>query len=64
MDFHNVADVPVQCDDGALVGTREFDRGLRGLNVDERLIQGDHVTDGDLPGHDLGLDETFADVRQ
>jgi hypothetical protein len=60
--FHDVAHLAVQGYHGSRVGARELDGGLGGLDVHERLIQRDDVAHGDLPGHDLGFDETFADV--
>ncbi len=62
--FHHVAHVAVQRDDGALVRARQFDGRLSGFDVDQGLVQDDRVADVHLPGHDLGLDETFADVGQ
>ena len=60
--LHEVAGVAVQLHDRARVGARQLDGRLRRLDVDERLVQRDDVAHVDLPGDDLGLDETFADV--
>jgi hypothetical protein len=62
--FHDIPDVPVELDDRALVRTWQFNGGLRRLDVDERLVKGDNVAHVHLPADDLGLDESFADVRQ
>ena len=48
----------------ALVGARQLDGRLRGLDVDERLVERDGVADRDLPRHDLGLGQPLADVGQ
>ena len=44
------------------VRAREFDDGLRGLDLDDHLIDVDLVPDLDLPGDQLRLGETFAEV--
>jgi hypothetical protein len=62
--FHDVAHVAVQLGDRAFVRTRQFHGGFGSFNVHEWLVQRDRVTDVDLPGNDLGLDETFPDVRE
>ncbi len=60
--FHYVAHVAVERNDGTGVRTRKFDGGLRGLDVHQGLVQRDDVADVDLPGDNLGFDETFANV--
>jgi hypothetical protein len=60
--FHDVAHVAVQFHHRARVRTRQFHRGLGRFDIDEWLVQRDDVTDVDLPGDDLRLDETFANV--
>lgn len=67
-------DVPAHLDGVALgdqqfrhhpgVGARQFDEGLRGLDLEEDVVHGDGVTGFDLPRHDLGLGESFTDVGQ
>ena len=41
----------------------DLDGRLRGLDLDERLVQRDGVADLDEPGDDLALLETLAEVR-
>jgi hypothetical protein len=41
---------------------RYLDRGLRGLDLDDNLIDLDPITDLDVPPHDLGLGETFPQI--
>jgi len=43
---------------------RKFNEGLRGLDLDQHLVDGDRVARLDLPGDDLGLGEALADVRE
>jgi hypothetical protein len=43
---------------------RDLDRGLRGLDLDERSVQTDLVTLGDEPRGDDGLLEPLAEIRQ
>jgi hypothetical protein len=42
----------------------DLDRGLRGLDLDERSVQTDLVTLGDEPRGDDGLLEPLAEIRQ
>ena len=42
---------------------RDLDRRLRGLDLDEWLVQRDGVADLDEPGDDLAFLETLAEVR-
>ena len=64
VDFEDVAGVAVQGNDRPGVRARELHRGLGGFDIHERLVQGHDVADLDLPGHDLGLGQTFTDVGQ
>jgi len=64
VDFQDVADVAVESSDCSRVRTRQFHRGFGGLDVDQRLVEGHDVADLDLPGHDLRLGQTFADIGQ
>jgi hypothetical protein len=45
-------------------GARQLDRGLRGLDLDDGLVDHDRVAGGDVPGEDLGLGEAFAHVGE
>ena len=49
---------------GAGVRRRQLDQRLGGLDLDDDVVDRDHVADLDLPGHDLGLGEALADVGQ
>ena len=53
-----------QAGDGAGVRRRQLDQRLGGLDLDDDVVDRDDVADLDLPGHDLGLGETLADVGQ
>ena len=46
------------------VRRRQLDQRLRGLDLDDDVVDRDDVADLDLPGHDLGLGEALADVGQ
>ena len=61
--FQDVADGAVQRHDGTGVGTGQFDGRLSGLDIDQWLVEDYDVADLDLPGHDLGLGQSFTDVR-
>ena len=50
--------------DGAGVGRRQLDQRLGGLDLDEHVVDLDHVSHGDAPGDDLGLEEALAGVGQ
>jgi hypothetical protein len=41
---------------------RYLDGGLRGLDLDDNLIDLDPITDLDVPSHDLSLGETFPQI--
>ena len=43
---------------------RQLDERLRGLDLDEHVVDGDGVAGRDAPRHDLGLGETFADIGE
>ena len=42
----------------------QLDQRLGRLDLDQHVVDGNGVADGDLPLHDLGLGETFADVGE
>ena len=42
----------------------QLDERLGGLDLDDHVVDGDGVTGGDAPRHDLGLGEAFADVGE
>jgi hypothetical protein len=50
--------------DDALVGTRQLDDRLRGLDLHDDLVDDDLVTGLDVPPDDVGLGQAFADVRE
>ena len=43
---------------------RQFDDGLRRLDVGDDLVELDAIADGDAPGDDLGLGEALTEVGQ
>ena len=55
---------PCRAIDRAREGNRHLDRGLRGLDLDHHLVDGDGVADRDLPFDDLGLGQPLAQVGQ
>ena len=63
-DLDRVALGHEQARDGAGERRRQLDERLRGLDLDEHLVDGDLVPDRDAPLHDLGLGETFTHVGQ
>ena len=46
------------------IGAGQFDQGLGGFDLDEDLVDRHGVTGFDLPGGDIGLGQSFADIRQ
>ncbi len=50
--------------DHAAVGAGHLDHRLGRLDLDDRLVDGDHVTDLDQPAHDLRLGEPLSEVGQ
>src|SRR5699024_3969967 len=54
----------VEADDAPGIRAGEFDDGLRGLDLDDHLIDVDLVADGDLPRDQLGLGQTLAEVGE
>ena len=52
----------MKADDPPGVRAGELDDGLRGFDLDDHLIDVDLVPDLDLPGDQLRLGETFAEV--
>jgi hypothetical protein len=54
----------VQRGDDAGEGRRDLDRGLGGLHLDDRLVEGDGVTDLHHPLQDLALGEALSEVGQ
>ena len=48
----------------ALVGEGQLDDRLRGLDLDDDLVDRDDVADLHVPGDDLGLGQALADVGQ
>ena len=63
-DVDRVALGGEQLADGAGERRRQLDERLRGLDLDEHVVDGDRVAGGDAPRHDLGLGETLADVGE
>lgn len=57
-----VTGVRMEADDASGVRAGEFDDGLRGLDLDDHLIDVDLIADLDLPGDQLRLGEAFAEV--
>ena len=53
-----------QLDHGAGVGARQLDDRLLGLHLDEDLVEGNLVTHGHVPGHDLGFGQPLPQVGQ
>ena len=53
---------PCSDDDAPGERRRDLDRGLRGLHLDERLVQRDLVAGRDQPRDDLALLQTLAEV--
>src|ERR1043166_8041653 len=58
------AGLAVDHDDGAADRSRQFDRGLIGQDIDERVLLADLLPDRDMPGDDLGLGRALADIGQ
>ena len=50
--------------DGARERRRQLDQRLRGLDLDQHVVDLDDVALGDPPGDDLGLKQALARVRQ
>ena len=45
-------------------GRRQFDDRLGGLDVDDRLVDRNLITDADAPADDLGLGEALTDIGE
>src|SRR5699024_8142797 len=52
----------MEADDAPGVGAGQVDDGLRGLDLDDHLIDVDRVSPADLPGDQLRLGEHFPAV--
>ena len=63
-DLDQVALAAEQARDAAAPGGRHLDDGLVGLERDERLIDDHAVALVDVPRHDFGFFEPFAEIRQ
>ena len=63
-DLDGVALVDEQLADGAGERRRQLDERLRGLDLDEHLVDGDGVAGRDLPRDDLGLGQALADIGE
>src|SRR5262249_21424077 len=62
--LHQFALAVAQTRDAAAPWGRHLDDGLVGLERDERLIDDHAVTLVDVPRHDFGFFEPFAEIRQ
>ena len=63
-DRQNIAGCAVETRNRTGRGRRQLDHGLVGLDRRQGLV-GDHVVaDGHVPGHQLGLLQAFAEIRE
>jgi hypothetical protein len=63
-DGHREALAYEQLADDAGERAGQLDDGLRGLDLDDRLVLGHRVARANQPPQDVGLGQTLADVRQ
>ncbi len=63
-DTHGLAGSRVQGRDDTRVRRRQFDEGLRGLDLGDDLVELDGIPFGDAPRDDVGLGESFTEVGQ
>jgi hypothetical protein len=61
-DSHHVAGLPVQRRNFAGARTRQLNDSLAGLDLDDRLIDGDRVALANKPANDSRLSQPLAEV--
>jgi hypothetical protein len=63
-DVDGLALLDEQAGDHTIPRAGQFHDRLRGLDVDDDLVDLDSVAGLDLPGHDVGLGEALPDVGE
>ena len=63
-DLDSGAFVHQELGDRPGVRAGQLDQRLAGLHLDENVVDLDLIADGNPPGHDVGLDQSFTGIRQ
>jgi hypothetical protein len=59
-----VARSAAKCENRPCMGGRDFNRGLGRLDFDDQLVDGDVVSNGNVPKDNLSVCEAFPDIWQ
>jgi hypothetical protein len=61
---NRIAGFAMQRGNDAGLWRRDFHHGLGGFHGDHRLVDDDAIAHRDMPAHDFGFLQTFAQIRQ